>query len=676
MSYDIYPQAIKAYVEDKQIKLPRFQRKSTWKNKQRFNLVLSIFKNYPIGASIIFSESVNGKITSKWLLDGRQRRETLEMMFNDPEKIFEWASSSFKFGDSASFNNNFYKYVDEFVEQEKNDDNTDEVIADDKPMEETKEENTRSNTSRPDLSGLNQLLYIAKYHKGKNGSNSGITNIFNFKKFLNESNNLRNQLYDEKFEIVEGRKLRKFLRQYVDKYSDNITFENFTKYLDETFEFKDGQKTKFITQNKTNWNLYKYVIDIFAEIDQVMFNGKVAIIETRDIKSNDTQKIFQLINKGGTPLSASEIISAKSVWNQNINDVSVEMENSIKKLYESLGNLSAIKEGNYVRWDFPASLYYILENSGIKYFFDYTDDDDVSNKISIGFKILSGIYVDGVKKDDFDKLVLKLNFDDTSKTIEKLKKFFNLFNNNVYLNNLKSWGKSLNRVTSEGAALNYILILYKNWVTLGEPSSFVGDSKIFNKNAFVQLDKTFYEYITRFWRGSSDAIISNNLATYNYTAKLFDALEEKVWANLIEDIIENNTLNQNKIVKDELKTLIYYYNILKNIVGDYSQAEVDHIIPKREWSSSVLQNKESIMNNLYNLALLPNGQNSAKNDQLLSTLASKRTPALNEILRYEEIEREQIDLFSNPSEYEKIKKIRGDKFKQAYSIIRKKIIES
>ena len=90
--YKIGPMSIKTFVEDKKIKLPRFQRKKTWKVEQNFLLTISVFKKYPIGVCIINEEKIPNSTTSvKYLLDGRQRRNALTIMYQDPEQIYHWA---------------------------------------------------------------------------------------------------------------------------------------------------------------------------------------------------------------------------------------------------------------------------------------------------------------------------------------------------------------------------------------------------------------------------------------------------------------------------------------------------------------------------------------------------------------------------------------------------------
>lgn len=88
--YHIKGESILTFLEDQTIRLPRFQRKQTWNNDQNFKLAISLFKDFPIGVTIINKQSLGGKST-RWLLDGRQRRNALEKIYQDPENIYLWA---------------------------------------------------------------------------------------------------------------------------------------------------------------------------------------------------------------------------------------------------------------------------------------------------------------------------------------------------------------------------------------------------------------------------------------------------------------------------------------------------------------------------------------------------------------------------------------------------------
>ena len=87
--YEIFPKSLKEFIEDTSIKLPRFQRKNVWNDSRKSLLGISIFKNYPIGVSIIWIQN-----NQKWLLDGRQRRNAITEIMNNPMKMYEWATTA------------------------------------------------------------------------------------------------------------------------------------------------------------------------------------------------------------------------------------------------------------------------------------------------------------------------------------------------------------------------------------------------------------------------------------------------------------------------------------------------------------------------------------------------------------------------------------------------------
>ena len=74
--------SLKTYVEDKFIKMPRFQLAKTWNEKQKFELTLSIFKQYPLGCVILCTHRENNG-ECRWLIDGRQRFTTIkDVLYN------------------------------------------------------------------------------------------------------------------------------------------------------------------------------------------------------------------------------------------------------------------------------------------------------------------------------------------------------------------------------------------------------------------------------------------------------------------------------------------------------------------------------------------------------------------------------------------------------------------
>lgn len=148
--YEIRPETVKTFITDRNIKLPRFQRKQTWDEKKNFQLCISLFKEYPIGVCILSVENNNNK-TVRWLLDGRQRKNALSLIYEDPENIYNWGKKfiGFKNSDQPSeleekFWNKIYKYIEidpneedlnEFINDE-NQDTEDHTLAEEDGEEE------------------------------------------------------------------------------------------------------------------------------------------------------------------------------------------------------------------------------------------------------------------------------------------------------------------------------------------------------------------------------------------------------------------------------------------------------------------------------------------------------------------------------------------------------------
>ena len=120
MSYNIETRSISEFVTDSKIKLPRFQRKSTWTAKQNFELAISIFQEYPVGVVIINDEG-----HTSWLLDGRQRRSALRDLRANPDLVYDWARKYIKFKsnqDVVELKHMFWDRIDAYLQQEEDDD--------------------------------------------------------------------------------------------------------------------------------------------------------------------------------------------------------------------------------------------------------------------------------------------------------------------------------------------------------------------------------------------------------------------------------------------------------------------------------------------------------------------------------------------------------------------------
>lgn len=671
--YTIEPRSLKEFVDDNEIKLPRFQRKSTWNNKQFFELALSVFKNYPLGATICFKEIENKEIT-KWLLDGRQRRNTLLQMYENPEKLYEWGEKylGIKNKDSSlDIRKTFFTAVEEYVEKDVTEE--DNQNADDDSMFERNPEDLSCSIKENEMERLDVLLdlLLVGHENSKRGHTSGITGCFDMKEFFSYKNSIEKDLYTIDKRRIDCKKLKKFLKNYREEaYFER--YETFEEYMNQKYAFESSSlRSKFKNTYSHSWATAQLkVINIFDCIDSIMSNRKLAVIETSNISPADAQKIFNLINNSGTQLTASEILSAKPKWNKKITGLKNEIQESIKKLYDK--DL-VINSNEYVKWDIPASLCIYLADSGLDLFFSIKETD-ISKKITLGFKILSGLYNKGIKKEDINDLANdkdnNFNWECCNDMIDEVKSFFKVFKENMQLKCIKSWGKSLADVLGDGPTLNYLFTLYRIWKRLGCPTGGTTDRKIFDKNCFILLDRSFYEYLSNQWKGSSDSTIARNIENVNNEKNsLLKEVEKDRWDNLLENLFEQNLLNEKSISKGSVYPLVYYYNILKNIKGDGEPAEVDHIIPQAAWESSTLNEKDIIMNNTFNLALLPKKINSSKKDKSLMSIRTSEIVA-DQISEYEEIGIQDFEKFSYIENYPELKSKRNKLYLEAFGEIR------
>ena len=117
-------------------------------------------------------------------------------------------------------------------------------------------------------------------------------------------------------------------------------------------------------QRLSDWDTKQLkAIEFFQKIDFVMSNSFIAVISVTDATSTDEQKIFNLINSNGTPLTAAEVLSAKPAWNKKINGtLSNEIKSNIKKLYLEKLEIHDIDLDECVKWDLPAVLPSLLKN--------------------------------------------------------------------------------------------------------------------------------------------------------------------------------------------------------------------------------------------------------------------------------------------------------------------------
>ena len=287
--YEIRPETIKTFVLDRNIKLPRFQRKQTWDEKKNFQLCISLFKEYPMGVTILSVEETRGR-TIRWLLDGRQRRNALLQMYEDPENIYNWAKKFIGFKNNhqpSELEELFRKKIDEYIENSEEE----EVETNEEDSSEDSSEGIDSGEEEciDQKYGIEFLLEIIKIIHNKNKKNTGFTKPFDLTKFVSKLPYLENNQGTEK---LSSRKLKTFLDEYRNNYCSNedLDYENedsFFSFIDSRCQISDKNNLK--RHIASNWKEMMIRISILERLDNLLSNSKIGLIEVKKISPADSQ---------------------------------------------------------------------------------------------------------------------------------------------------------------------------------------------------------------------------------------------------------------------------------------------------------------------------------------------------------------------------------------------------
>lgn len=670
------------FITDRNIRLPRFQRKQTWDAKKNFQLCVSVFKGYPLGVCIINTEIVNNK-QRRFLLDGRQRRNALSLMYENPENIGLWAikfMGKIRGGDDIT--ELFYDKINEYLESDDEDEDTaplsesddEDVNTDGAEENEEYPEELDEETAVVGAGGLEFLLNIITLTYKKSKHATGFSAPFDFVKYMD---NLPYRDSDPKNEyVLNGKKVKTFIDEYiVDCENNDIDDSNdpdiFVDFLLSRAKVKDNSDSKLRKFIKRKWNEIYSRIEIVIKLDALMRQCKIGLIEVKGFKPADSQKIFNIINSEGVKLTAVEILSAKTYWNNKVSNPSADMLECAKDLYSNMN----IKIDDVYRWDIPATL---LARLGGNVIFKNLSWDSANKKtefekkLTLGFKVFAGIYEKGIKKEDIDNMGknANINWDQQSEpTIGNLSNVIKLIEQTSYFQFLKSWRISIMELTSDAIALDFLLILYFDWIRKGSPLGTSTKMTQFQKNCFILWDQLIYEYVRKQWRGSSDSKIAVNIkmVTENKLPEVFKPLDKDKWMSLLDEIQKTSKVDDTDVSVAIMKPILYHMYCLKEISGPGTDCsiEVDHIIPQASFkSSSTIPNKKAVQDNLFNLGLLPKKDNISKSNLKLTAIDDGWLKS--QIKTYEFIEESQYKDFSSEKNYQKLFDFKRKAYDEAF----------
>lgn len=535
MAYKIEPQALTQFIQEDDIRLPRFQRKKTWKPSQNFELCISIFKQYPIGVVI-----VNRENNILWLLDGRQRREVIQTLNNNPCEVYEWAIKFLHFkrsDDPQKLKEIFWGKVEDYLQRDteessEEDDNINSEDNNEYPESDLIEDVPPTFDSTEQQKGLETLCRLVLLCHGN--SKNAFPNFFKFAKhFVN--NRTKEIILDD---------LLRFLIDLGNK-EQNITEQIFLDSYVEKANLNEKEEKECKEHIQEHWNKIKESINVLVQYKRILKDARIGVIELVNATPLDAQNIFSLVNKGGTPLKAEELLSAKPFWNEIVSDYNNDTKESVKQLYEKLA-LNCPE--NVCRWDVVATIISRLEKKNCSLFFKNYKNINNNEKFSveevtIGFKILSAIFEGGISGKHVSKLEKRsanypvqidewvTQIDDVIETICSIEE---LLSTSKFFKCLLQWKQNIMELTSLSIALEFVAILYKHWNDLhcSTRNKNSTNNKCFKRDALSLLDRLVFEYIVGNWKGSSDSKMAKDLK--DYKQRLGEPISEETWRDILK----------------------------------------------------------------------------------------------------------------------------------------------
>lgn len=624
MGYRIEPLSIISFLDENRMKLPRFQRKATWDKKQNFELAISVFQDYPVGVVI-----VNKEQNTSWLLDGRQRRNALQNMRNNPVVLYEWARNYIGFAknsDDFTVKQEYWEKVEKYLstEIENNIKETDEEYIDDVEIYDSQEEDImvdeNSFDSQKQRRGLTTLLnLILMVHQNKPSGSKwqqmfDFTNYFDRLKYAPQKNNGK----------VDAVLLRRFILEMIKdaEFANDgeVTKDYFIDYFCNNFTISDENIVKFKNEVDKRWDEISNSMVTINETEKIFAEARIGIIWLTNASPLDAQNIFSRINKGGTQLKAEELLSAKPYWNVEVQEKEHEVRELVAAMYATL---DVSKPEAIVRWDLCATLISRIKDQNL-IFDDYTNvksGEIAMDKVTLGFKLISSFFEKGMSAKSVIDLEKNNNVDwnnDISVIVDDVNKICEILLATSFFKSLQAWKKPITKLLGNAIALEFLTIIWLDWKERGKPIVSSAELKAVQRDAIILFDRLVFEYATKVWRGSGDSKMSSDIK--NWKSRIVP-INKDDWQAFIKGACEGVYNGQNTTVK-LLRPVIYYFYVLTDCLPlnqVNTEFDVDHIMPQELFKDNIMVPKE-LKDSLCNLALLPKKDNISKKSKKLNEI--------------------------------------------------------
>lgn len=661
MSYKIETMSIAEFV-DNRMKLPRFQRRATWNKKQNFELCISIFQDYPVGVVI-----VNEHSSTSWLLDGRQRRTALAMMRENPINLYEWAKAYIGFKgneDALQIKEDFWKKINQYLQKDK----AKEIVDAENQIDvyDGEEENVDTSfDTEKQKQGLEVLLNLILMVHQKTTAGYKWVRMFDFSDYFDRL------VYAPRNENgkINPVRLRNFILNLHNNISGEVSMEDFLNHYYNEMDVKSEKKKKFEEKVEQNWEDLSNSVELIHKAENIIKRARIGVITLTNVSQLDALNIFSRINSGGTLLKAEELLSAKPFWNYEVYHNDPQVRTNIENLYK---RLKVEPEKNIVRWDIAATLLSRIKDKALFFeSYDGENDEVHMDQVSLGFKLISSVFVGGMSiKDvtkleetpvdwvqDIDDLVYEIN------TISDV-----LLSKANFFKYLHAWNMPISRLLGSAIVLEYITILLRSWKQHNQPASPSSEQKAFLRDAKILLDRLIFEYATKVWRGSGDSKMSNDIKNWHDRIK---PIESTQWIDFITSVSDGK-YNGQEVNYKTLRPVLYYFYALQSkapssLVSDNELFEVDHILPQELFKNNSeidSAKKDSIVN----LALLPKKDNISKKDKVLKDITDDWLS--KKIAEYADIPEQDFGKFSTVSSIDNLKDLRKPIFLNVFKDVR------
>ena len=175
-------------------------------------------------------------------------------------------------------------------------------------------------------------------------------------------------------------------------------------YAPFTIDVIQTKRHKFEKDVSMKWDNILNSLDVVDRSEKIFADARIGIIRLTNATPLDAQNIFSRINRGGTQLKAEELLSAKPYWNKSVNLADQAVIDRVKEMY---GNLGIPAPDSIVRWDIAATFISRIKDENL--IFDTYEDvrkkKEISmDEISLGFKLLSSVYAQGMSNKQVNEL--------------------------------------------------------------------------------------------------------------------------------------------------------------------------------------------------------------------------------------------------------------------------------